>query len=68
MLHGQGFRLPGIREINQNLRNYPVTITESNAHKWGSNIETPAVLAPGTAWNVQERVVGCTIEVDKCIQ
>lgn len=68
MLHGRDFRMRRIREINQNLRNSPARITESNAHIRGLIKQSPSVQAPGTALNVQGRVVGCTIEVDKCIQ
>jgi hypothetical protein len=70
MLIGGYFRLLGIKEFNQNLRNFTARMTESNALDSGLMRKTAAVLARawGTAAKMQGMIAGCTIEVSKCIQ
>ena len=58
-----------IREINQNLRNSEIGVSESKPHIWGlRKAERGAFSAGETALKVLRTVTGCTIGVYKCIQ
>ena len=58
-----------IREINQNLRNSEIGVSESKPHISGlRKAEGGAFSAGETALKMQTTVTGCTIGVYKCIQ